>query len=221
MVNERSHMEPKLRRADQLQTEVDSLSRELQVLGELYQQQREERDNLSRQSQREQELGALCVSMTREKEALQKIVAALSQQLQAGVAKSRELEEMASQREKEITSLKQKLVSAQGKYQAKMKVKIDLSLPSISFSLSLKLLSLCLTHTQALQDKYSSMVTIGQQLETQILELRGRPVHHKRKHVIRHQRSSSHPTVPEPHTHSPTNTAARHSKLASNSLTQT
>ena len=122
MENERSHLAPKLRRAEQLQGEVDSLSRELQVLGELYQQQREEAQDLVRHSQREQELMVLCASMRKEKEASQKVIASLSQQLRVGVARGEELETVIARKEKEIALLQQKLVSAQGKYQAKMKV---------------------------------------------------------------------------------------------------
>ena len=70
---------------------------------------------------------------------------------------------------------------------------------------------------QALQDKYTSIVVVGQQLETQILELRGRPAHHKKKYVTRHQRSNSHPAVVVPRT---TTTANRthHSNTNSPSL---
>ena len=124
MENERRHMEPKLRRADQLQSEVNSLSCELQVLGELYQQQREEAQSLMRHSQREQELSVLCASMRREKEASQKSIALLSQQLEVSQARSEELEKVVLRREEEIESLRQKMVTAQGKYQAKMKVRI-------------------------------------------------------------------------------------------------
>lgn len=123
MENERSHMEPKLRRADQLQNEVNTLSCELQVLGELYQQQREEAHDLMRHSQREQELGVLCSTLIKDKEASQKIVASLSQQLQVSMARGEELEQVVSRREEELTSLQQKLFSAQGRYQAKMKVR--------------------------------------------------------------------------------------------------
>jgi hypothetical protein len=122
MENERSHLAPKLRRAEQLQGEVDSLSRELQILGELYQQQREEAQDLVRHSQREQELMVLCVSMKKEKEASQKVIASLTQQLRIGVARGEELETVVSRKEGEIASLQQKLVLSQGKYQAKMKV---------------------------------------------------------------------------------------------------
>ena len=122
MENERSHLAPKLRRAEQLQGEVDSLSRELQILGELYQQQREETQDLVRHSQREQELMVLCASMKKEKEASQKVIASLTQQLRVGMARGKELEVVIARKEEEIASLQQKLVSAQGKHQAKMKV---------------------------------------------------------------------------------------------------
>ena len=122
MENERSHLAPKLRRAEQLQGEVDSLSRELQILGELYQQQKEEAQDLARHSQREQELMVLCASMKKEKEASRKVIASLSQQLRVGVARGEELAAVVARKEEEIASLQQKLVSAQGKYQTKMKV---------------------------------------------------------------------------------------------------
>lgn len=122
MEDERSHTEPKLRRADQLQNEVNTLSCELQVLGELYQQQREEAQELRMHSQREQELGLLCNSLIKEKEATQKTITSLNQQLQVSLARSWELEEIVSQREEELASLQQKLNSAQGRHQAKMKV---------------------------------------------------------------------------------------------------
>lgn len=122
MENERSHLAPKLRRAEQLQGEVDSLSRELQILGELYQQQREEAQDLVRRSQREQELMVLCASMKKEKEASQKVIALLTQQLRVGMARGEELQTVISRKEGEIASLQQKLVAAQGKHQAKMKV---------------------------------------------------------------------------------------------------
>lgn len=133
MENERTHLEPKLRRAEQLQGEVDSLSRELQVLGELYQQQREEAQELMRHSQREQELRVLCASLLKEKEASEKVIASLSQQLQVNRARGEELERAVSRGEEEVASLQRKLVSAQGKYQAKMTVG-RLSIVSLFYS---------------------------------------------------------------------------------------
>ena len=118
-------MEPKLRRAEQLQKEVDSLSCELQLMGELYQRQREEADGLMRHSQREQEMSVLYTALLKEKEASEKVVASLNQQLQMSLARVDELEEDVSQREEEIVALQKKLVSAQGRNQIKMKVNVS------------------------------------------------------------------------------------------------
>ena len=123
MEDERSHMEPKLRRAEQLKKEVDSLSCELQLMGELCQQQREEAQALTRPSQREQEMAVLCAAMRKEKEASQKVIASLNQRLLVSLARVDELEQNVSQREEEIAALGKKLVSAQGRHQAKMKVR--------------------------------------------------------------------------------------------------
>ena len=60
--------------------------------------------------------------MKKEKEASQKVIASLTQQLRVGTDRGEELEVVIARKEEEITSLQQKLVSAQGKYQAKMKV---------------------------------------------------------------------------------------------------
>ena len=50
---------------------------------------------------------------------------------------------------------------------------------------------------QVVEDKYSSVKLVGQQLEGYIMELKGKAIR-KRSHVHRHRRSNSHPTSHTP-----------------------
>lgn len=120
--NEMLHLQPRLKRGEQLQSEVESLTRELQVLGELYQQQREDMQGAVSQSKREQEWRTMCKALQREKEALEKRSNLLYHELTVSQARVTEIERDVEKKNKELQSLHNQLQTVQGQYKAKMKV---------------------------------------------------------------------------------------------------
>lgn len=116
------HVQPRLKRGEQLQAEVDSLTRELQVLGELYHQQRDEMQEAASQRKREQEWRAMCTALQREKESLEKKTKMLHQELSVNHARVTELHKDIEKKNSELQSLRDKLQKVQGQYEAKMKV---------------------------------------------------------------------------------------------------
>ena len=120
--NEMLHLQPRLRRGEQLQAEVDSLTRELQVLGELYHQQRDDIQEAAGQRKREQEWRAMCNALQRAKESVEKKSNLLFHKLSVSQARVAELDRDIETKNRELMSLHGKLQMVQGQYKAKMKV---------------------------------------------------------------------------------------------------
>jgi len=103
----------------------------------------------------------------KEKEAAERNVLLLRQELECVRESMLEQQMLVVQKEKEVTALHQLLGRVQGACQEKI---------------------------TAVEDKYHSLRVSTQQLEALVMELKGRSPHRRRTYVHRHRRCSSHPT---------------------------
>ena len=122
--NDHTHLKSRLQRAEKLKEEVEVLSQELQVLGDLYQQQKEQSLQFLGQSRHEYESKAMNSVLKNEKESAEKKTVGLQLQLNVAQARVTELEGVVVRREEEIKALCGKLQNIQGKYQSKMSVSL-------------------------------------------------------------------------------------------------
>ena len=120
--NDHTHLKSRLQRAEKLKEEVELLSHELQVLGDLYQQQKEQSLRFLGQSRHEYQSKAMHSALKNEKEMVEKKTVGLQLQLSVAQAKVTELKDVVARREEEIRALCGKLQNIQEKYQSKMSV---------------------------------------------------------------------------------------------------
>lgn len=115
-----SHLASRLEWAESLQKEVDILSRELQVLGDRYQQSRQE--VLSARSHFPQDVERLCTTLRREKDTAEKSGMALKRELGVASAHVTELEGVVEQLKRTEQTLKRQLDTAEGRWQSRIAV---------------------------------------------------------------------------------------------------
>ena len=205
LTSKHQQLEPRLQQADQLQSEISSLSREFQHLGELYRQQQEETLSLRSQHRQWWEWKVKCGVLQRERDDALRKVQGLVQTMEACQGQLKELEEDKSRKEAELEKLQIQLKEERGHAWNKIQVNRQYRgfITDYSTNSTLPLLYInsdstspfitVIIHTlQAQEDKYRSMKVIGQQLESYIMELKGRPVlQHKRTQCNKHHNTSS------------------------------
>ena len=117
-------MEPRLQRAEQVHLEMESLSREFHLLGEICQQQKDQIISLQSQSQHSWEWRTKCALLHKEKEEGLRKIHGLEQALGACQARLKELEREGSCKELEISELRVHLEEERACAWNKMKVRI-------------------------------------------------------------------------------------------------
>ena len=123
--NDHTHLRSRLEQAEKLKDEVEVLSRELQVLGDLYHQQKVESLSLQGHTHREQEAIKQCAVLSKEKEVSENRGMALRQELGVASVRVRELECAVEHQERELQALRGQLELVQGRYQRKVAVSVD------------------------------------------------------------------------------------------------
>lgn len=121
--NEQQQSKPHLQRASELEREVTSLTKQLHMLGELYQRQRDGLLSLQTLSQQEAEWKTKIVALAEEKEEGFREALDLQQKLGACQCRLQELEEEGRQREAELEKMHVEQEEERGRARTKIKVR--------------------------------------------------------------------------------------------------
>ncbi len=122
--NDHSQLNTRLEHAETLKREVELLSRELQVLGDLYQQQKERTNTLLSHTSSELEATTLCTALVRERDIAEARSVGVRQEVGVLSARVRELEALLERRDNEGSLLRGQLERTEGQWGVKIKVNI-------------------------------------------------------------------------------------------------